>query len=157
MSLGCGVHLNLLEFSISYVLLVVVFILWAPVVRIFTIVFFIILCGSLVEWGTGYTNIFCVVDPFPLLILNMRLVVSLNTRLIYLSMISRIVGIWLLWWLLHKNRLVLASRLKYWLDWHMRRLRIIWSVIHVGLSIILSVLWLTIGWFRALAVLCFLC
>ena len=87
----------------------------------------------------------------------MRLVMGLNVRLIYLLVFSRIVWKWLLWGLLHEYRLVLASWLEDWLDWDLRRLRIIWFVIHVSLCVVLSVLWLSIGWFYALPVLYFLC
>ena len=87
----------------------------------------------------------------------MRLVMGLNVRLIYLLMFSGIVWKWLLWGLLHEDRLVLASWLEDWLDWDLRRLRIIWFVIHVSLCVVLSVLWLSIGWFYALPVLYFLC
>ena len=87
----------------------------------------------------------------------MGLVMGLNVRLIYLLMFSGIVWKWLLWGLLHEDRLVLASWLEDWLDWHLRRLRIIWFVIHVSLCVVLSVLWLSIGWFYALPVLYFLC
>ena len=157
MSLGSRVHLCFIEFSISHVLFIIVFILWSTKVRIISIAFFIILCSFLVKWGTGYTNILSVVDPFPFLILDMRLVMRLNMRLINLLMFSGIIWIWLLWRLLHENRLVLASWLKNWLDWRLKRLWIIRSVIHISLCIVLSVLWLSIGWFYTLSVLNFFC